>query len=84
MTGRVGRGQHGADEQSFEVWTEWSVRLQGQLGVLGTDHTFPALEGEHFARARAQIWERTRPDVQTTLVRRRVEVRNGPWEPVTD
>lgn len=64
-----------------ELRTEWSIHLLGQLGVFGTEHTFPALEGEHHARAQADRWRRTRPDVQVTLVSREVEIRRGSWLP---
>lgn len=60
--------------------TEWSVLLEGDLGgVLGTSHIFPALEGKHFALARARWWRQTRPDVTATVVHRDTEVRRGPW-----
>jgi hypothetical protein len=73
-----------AADGTTEDTEQWSVHLKGNLGVLGTEHTFPALEGEHFARARVETWRRTRPDVQTTLLRRQVITWYGAWTPVLD
>lgn len=72
------------DDQPVEVTakTEWTVRIAGaNLGVFGTEHTFPALEGEASARARVAYWSDTRPDITIELLSREVEIRRGPWRP---
>jgi hypothetical protein len=70
-----------SERGNIEHRTEWSVHLVGELGLFGTDHTFPALEGKHHARATADRWRSTRPDVEVTLVSREVEIRRGSWLP---
>ena len=60
---------------------EWSVHLVGELGVLGTDHTFSALESQAMAEARLAWWRQHRPDVRSELVARQVEIVRGPWAP---
>jgi hypothetical protein len=71
------------DEPPTVEWrTEWSVHLVGSLGVFGKEHTFSSLESEHHARSRLIWWRERRPDVQSELLCREVEVRRGPWRPV--
>ncbi len=72
------------DDQQVEVTakTEWTVRIAGaDLGVFGTEHTFPALESESMARARVTHWSEHRKDVTVELLSREVEIRRGPWRP---
>lgn len=70
------------DQVKVETRTEWSVHLVGELGIFGTEHTLPALESEHHARARLVWWRERRPDVESELVARPVEIRRGTWTPV--
>jgi hypothetical protein len=75
-------GEGGEAGVTIEHRQEWSVHLVGELGVFGTEHTLPALEGKHHARATLDRWRRTRPDVTSTLVSREVEIRRQAWTPV--
>lgn len=65
------------------VKTEWTVRIAGpDLGVFGTEHTFPTAESRSAAVHRLTFYREHRPDVASELLTREAEIRRGPWKPV--
>lgn len=64
---------------SDETYTEWAVRLRGDLGRAGSEMFMDHGRDERLAQVRVTAWTDSRPDVEVTLLRRDVVVTRGEW-----